>query len=165
MVMAERLTVGGRVTRQGFITRALVLRGKTADRLEAELGYGPGRLADGWWLLFLLQKPSAEQFEYAGYTHMSDGRFEGHLAAPADPRTAEQHLRDDGMDLAGLKRRTIENTFRVIGPERLAKVVPVREGSEYPAGLGQPQWRLVMPMEFAVAAFVGPGQIYQGLYT
>lgn len=164
-MMGQGLTVGMPVHRKGFVTRASILRGKPADRLEQELGYQPGRLADGWHLLFLLRKPTADEFEYRGYTQMSGGVAMGHLATPPDPRNAEQRLRDDGVDVAALKARTIATVFTLQGPDRLAKLVPVRPGHEYPPGLGQPQWEMTVPLPFTVAAFVSKGGMYSGGYS
>lgn len=164
-MISQTLTVGMPVTMRGFVTKASILRGKPADRLEQELGFQAGRLADGWHLLFLLRKPTADEFQYRGYTQMSGGVAMGHLAAPPDPRNAEQRLRDDGVDLAALKANTIATVFTLQGPDRLAKVAPVRDGLDYPPGLGQPQWELTAALPFTVAAFVGKGGMYSGGYS
>lgn len=165
MVMAERFTIGATVLRRGYVTKAMVLRMKSAERLEQELGYQRGRLADGWHLLFLLNLPTADQFEYRGYTQMSGGVSMWHVASPTDRRNSEQRLEDEGFDLAALKARTLASTFTLQGPDRLAKVVPVRDGLEFPPGLGQAQWELTALLPFRVAALVpGPG-VYSGDYS
>lgn len=162
--MGESLVVGATIHGRGYVTKASVLRMKSPDRLEQELGYQPGRLSGGWHLLFLLSLPTADQFEYRGYTNMSGGVSMGQLANPPDPRNAEQRLAGDGFDLAALKARTLADTFRVQGADRLAKVVPTNPGNLYPPGLGQPQWEITALLPFKVAAFVGPGGAYTGNY-
>ena len=165
------LQVGETIKLKGFFGKALYLRMQTACELERRLGYRPGRLAQGWWLLFLTRKPAPADFEFAGYSHLSGGVVQGHLDSPADRRGANERLLDSGHDVARLKKTTLEKTFRLAGSERLAKVIPV--GSEhrtpgipdYPQGSGIPQWKLVNPLPWRVAAFIGPGERYTGYYT
>jgi hypothetical protein len=58
----------------GNFTKALYLRSHNAAEVERRLGYGHGRLAPGWWLLFALDRPSPDNFEFGGYTHFSGSR-------------------------------------------------------------------------------------------
>lgn len=171
MAARPKLVVGQPVTLAGFFGKALFLRSQPAAELERRLGYRAGRLQQGWWLLFLTRMPRPEEFEFAGYSHLSGGVVQGHLPAPPDPRGAEARLRDGGYDLDGLKRDTIAGTFTLSGAERLAKVIPVapQEGEpgipDYPPGSGVPQWKLIQPLPWHVAAFVGPGEEYRGMYA
>jgi hypothetical protein len=160
------MQVGDVVLKGGFFTQALYLRGQSSAELERRLGYGAGRLAQGWRLLFMLDLPGVEDFEFRGYTHFSGGVVQGHLNPP-DKRTAEDRLRESGVDVLRSKQKVIREVFRLHGPNRLAKVIPVRTGTEYPPGSGIPQWTLVRGREkrFEVAAFVAPGQLYNGNYT
>jgi hypothetical protein len=156
------------VFRRGFFTKALWLRMQPADPLEARIGYRSARLADGWWLLFMLEVPRVDEFEVRGYSHLSGGVVQGHLPSPPDPRNAEQRLHDGGYDLARIKSSLIGNSFRIDGPERLAKVLPVRSEfglDDYPPGTGIAQWTLTRAKAFRVAAFMGPGQVYDGYYV
>jgi hypothetical protein len=157
--------VGDIVAARGFFTKAHWLRMRSSEEIERRIGYGPGRLADGWWLLFLIEMPAASDFEVRGYSHFSGGVVEGHLPMPPDPRTTEQRLRDDGYNLANIKRNLLATVFRLEGASRLAKVKPVRGGSDYPPGEGIEQWTLIREKPFKVAAFIGPGQRYEGLYV
>ena len=52
-------------------TKALYLRSQPSGECERGLGYGPGRLSQGWWLLFALERPTPDNFEFGGYTHFS----------------------------------------------------------------------------------------------
>lgn len=168
--MDEKLTVGGNANLGGYFTKALYLRNQPSREVENRLGYRAGRLDEGWHLCFLLQMPKSDDFEVRGYSQMSDGVAQGHLASPPDPRNAEQKLDADGFDLAKIKANLIANTFRLSGPERLAKVIPARGGfgeNDYPPGSGIPQWTLRkgVRLQFMVAAFVGPGEEYLGFYA
>jgi hypothetical protein len=149
----------------GFFTKARFLRQQSAAELERRLGYAQGRLDKGWWLLFLEKMPTPKDFEFMGYTYMSGGVVQGHLRPGP---TAEQRLKAGNYDVFGLKRRAILQTFRLFGPERLAKVVPIGGESgtmPYPPGTGFPQWRLVQPLPFRVWGSIGPGQVYSGDYS
>lgn len=166
--MADTLTVGGTANLRGFFTKALYLRSQPSREVETRLGYRAGRLADGWWLCFLLQMPRVADFEVRGYSQMSGGVSQGHLASPPDPRNAEQRLAGDGVDLVQVKSKLIANTFQLSGPDRLAKVIPVRGESgesDYPPGSGIPQWTLTKALQFKVAAFIGPRDVYKGMYA
>jgi hypothetical protein len=138
----------------GFFTKARFLRRQPASELERRLGYAPGRLAKGWWLLFLEQMPTPDDFEFMGYSYMSGGVSQGHVRPGP---TAEQELKAGKYDV-----------FRLAGPDRLAKVVPIggESGSmPYPPGSGFPQWKLIQPLPFGVWGSVGPGQVYSGDYS
>ena len=74
---ADQSSVGVENRFAGNFTKAIYLRSQPASEIERRLGYGAGRLARGWWLLFALEKPSPDNFEYGGYTHFSGGRI-GH---------------------------------------------------------------------------------------
>jgi hypothetical protein len=149
----------------GFFTKASFLRKQPAAELERRLGYATGRLAEGWWLLFLEQMPTPNDFAYMGYSYMSGGVSQGHLRPGP---TAEQELRSSRHDVFGMKRRTILQVFQLSGPDRLAKVVPVagEEGSmPYPPGSGIAQWKLIQPLTFRVWGKVGRGEVYSGDYS
>jgi hypothetical protein len=109
--------------------------------------------------------PTPNDFEFMGYSYMSGGASQGHLRPGP---TAEQELKAGKYDVFGLKRRTILQTFRLSGPDRLAKVVPIGGESgamPYPPGSGFPQWKLIQPLPFRVSGSIGPGQIYSGDYS
>ena len=165
------MNVGDIIHRSGFFTRARYLRAQSAQEIESRLGYHRGRFADGWYLCFMIAVPDPVQFEFRGYTHMSGGVPLGHKDTPPDPRTAEQRLADDGVDMQKAKMNLVRNGFSIIGPDRLAKAIPVRGEigggePEYPPGSGFPQWELkrASPLPFKVATFMAPGQTYQGTY-
>ena len=161
----------------GFFTQARYLRMQTAAELERRLGYRAGRLRDGYWLMFLLQMPTVQQFEYRGYSQMSGGIAQGHRPEHANDPNAENLLKAGGYNLTGtatqkegMKHRTLRDTFTLSGHLRLAKLRPVARAhgdpdvADYPPGSGIPQWELVAPLPFVAAAFVAPGGAYDGMY-
>lgn len=162
--MSDDLALNARVKRKGFITQVQFLRCQPSSELEKRLGYGQDTLNDGWWLLFLEELPSPNDFEYMGYTYMSGGIPQGHLD-PQGGLTAEERLRLARYDVHGLKRKTIRDVFTLIGHKRLAKLVPIRKATDFPPGTGLPQWRLINALSFRVAAHIQPGKLYTGSYT
>ena len=164
--MLPALSENGTVCLAGFVTVAMPLRSQSTAELESRLGYAPGRLNGGWWLLFLTQMPAPGDFEYRGYSHMSGGIPQGHLRLPGG-KTTEQMLRARGFNMRNLKAQTIANTFKLNGHHRLAKLLPVTDPSgpnPYPPGTGIPQWELVKCLRFRVVKLIGPGQMYLGNY-
>ena len=135
----------------GYVTQYNWLRGQASLEIERRIGYGSGRLADGWYLLFLKTLPGIDDFDLKGYSHLPDGiPTGGHEDAEASLKTA-------GFDIRKLKLFVIKKEFSVSGPKRLVKVLPVAGGSAYPPGSGIPQWRLTKKLSFSVGAVVPPG--------
>ncbi|MEM8698901.1 MAG: hypothetical protein AAGF44_06990, partial [Pseudomonadota bacterium] len=98
-------------------------------------------------------------FQFRGYSQMSGGVSMGHLKNPVDKRTAEQVLKDKNFDVVRMKEAIIKTTFQVSGNRRLVKVIPNRKPSgsrDYPPVSGIPQWELVKPLPFKVAALILP---------
>jgi hypothetical protein len=161
---------GERQDLDGFFTTARYLRGVPPAQIELRLGYRAGRLRLGFWLMFLTRKPTAAEFEFRAYSHMSGGIEEGHKPENANNPTAEDRLRQGGYDLARLKERIIRETFQLAGPDRLAKVRPIapahgeKDVPDYPQGRGVPQWTLTVPLPWVAVAFVAPGATYTGMY-
>jgi hypothetical protein len=160
------LVPGAMLLRSGFFTHARVARGVTPAELENRLGYRAGRLSQGWTLLFMLVKPTPQEFEVAGYTHLPGGvvSYVGGI-----PVTAEQSLSSGGYDMERIKKNLINDVFMLQGFMRLAKVVPVRGEfgeNDYPHVSGVPQWKLkpLARKPFRVAAVVQPGERYMGNY-
>src|SRR5215470_17227242 len=71
----------------GYVTQHHFLRGQDARELERRVGYGAGRLKDGFYLLFLNRVPKPDEFELRGYSHLPGGKPVG---ATDD---AEAHLK------------------------------------------------------------------------
>jgi|SRR5215469_7432091 len=151
---------------KGNFTKALYLRGQSSTELERRLGYGPGRLASGWWLLFALDRPAPGNFEFGGYTYFSGSRI-------GDPGlgTGRPHVEDDLLQnfggtagMAAAKARHIA-ALELDGANRLAKVIPVAKGTDYPVGAGIYQCNVgPAPIRCKVAAYIPPNGKYLGNY-
>jgi|GEM_PF-2512049 hypothetical protein len=169
----------------GYVTPLISLINRSPAELERLLGFSAGRLREGWALYLLVQGVSSAEFLHQGTTRYSGGK--GH------DRDATQQLRDIGM-LDERKGETIRvmrvdqmryamfrdtgneqafDLFRALevaklnqreGSSRIAKCVPLAQGSEYPdsPGNGVPQWEIIAPKRFACVAVLNPGQRYLG---
>lgn len=150
---------------KGNFTKAMYLRSQPGGELERRLGYGPGRLSQGWWLLFALVKPTPDNFEFGGYTHFSGARI-GHPslgnARPAVEEELQRNLGGPAQVLAAKASHIAK--LQTIGYERLAKVLPIAPGADYPVGSGIYQCNIPRPILCKVAAFVAPGGTYLGMY-
>lgn len=149
----------------GYFTKAMYLRSQAADELERRLGYGAGRLGQGWWLLFATELPAPSNFHYGGYTHFSDSRI-GHPSRGKTRETVEESLAQTmgGLDRVDASKPSAIAKLKVTGFERLAKVIPVATGDEYPVGTGIYQCTIPKPIRCVVAAFIPPGETYLGMY-
>ena len=169
------IAIAERQQLKGDFTFANFLRGKAPSRLERDIGYRAGRLGQGWWLMLLTEMPRPEDFEYRGYTHLPGGQqFDPVLKTGVGP-TTHAAMKTAGMNLdgspavsMGMRARTIAEKFSLSGPRRIAKVRPVAAPAEepgvpdYPPGMGIPQYTLVRPLWWVAAAFVRPGEAFQG---
>jgi hypothetical protein len=154
--MRRPLAANRRISLDGLFTQASRPIRRSNAGLALRRGGSPG--AGGCCFSSRCRRRTI--FEFMGYSYMSGGVAQGHLRPG---RSAEQELIAGKYDVFGLKQRTIRQTFRLNGPDRLAKVVAVDGPSgtkPYPPGSGVPQGKLVHPLPFRVWGFVGPGQVY-----
>lgn len=161
---------------RGFFTQARYLRGQPPDEIERRLGYRPGRLRQGYWLLYLTRLPTVGEFGLRGYSHLSGGVEQGHLPESAGKPHAEARLAAEGFDVETLKRNALNEAFTLSGERRLAKILPLApEGPvhgdgrdakepEYPPGSGIPQWVLTELLPWRAVALVAPGDSHRGSY-
>lgn len=164
----SNLRIGQEIDAKGFFTQARYMRGVSLGDMERRVGYREGRLAEGAALLFLTRMPRADEFQFRGYTHMSNGVPLGHRPDAGTRLNAEQSLVADGVDVAALKAKIISGTFMVEGWTRLSKVLPARDAfgsNDFPPGPGIPQWEAMKPLPWRVAAILKPGETYRGDYT
>jgi hypothetical protein len=165
--MADRptLVLGGTVYLRGDVTQNRWVGARSASELERSVGYGPGRLAKGWWVLLLKQALSPEDFKFSGITLRSGGRLGLPAATPAlDQQRA--HVSDQILAQRGAAgyQDLQQNALRSITPTgetRLVKIIPVTPHSDtmapedqYPMGGGGLQWTLIRPCRFLVAMAV-----------
>lgn len=134
-------------------------------RVEENLGYGAGRLSDGYFILLLKQKLEPQDFIFEGTTLRSGGKLglPGATRAEDDKRQKvhDQILAERGVaGYLALQRAALVG-IRLEGHERIAKVLPttghddaMAPSAQYPMGGGGLQWRLVRKCAFLVAAYV-----------
>lgn len=153
-IETETLAVDSIVTRRGYFTKRHTLGDlRDANELERRIGYGPGLLRLGWYVLLMVERtPQPDEFELGGYSHFSGSQIRGHSANPGPH--VEKSLQADAVDVMRSRALSAAN-FTLTGPTRLAKVVPVIKTGTYwhPDPNPIPQWRLTAPMKFVVSAF------------
>src|SRR5262245_5316801 len=115
------LGVGTRIQRAGYFTKRKYLGDlSNAKELERRLGYGPGGLTAGWYVLYMVDRtPTAQEFELGGFTHFSGSRIRGHTAQPGE--SAEEWLKTHSVDILR-QRESSSSSFSLAGPERLTKI-------------------------------------------
>jgi hypothetical protein len=151
------LKLGAIVCRAGFVTRLRDINGRPADDLTDRLGYNPGRLESGFFVLLLLQPLERGDFEFAGYTHFSGGR----IGKPLDDPDLDKLRPKVHSQLAATMQTSFDeyaggfaSRIPPYGMERLAKIVPHTREGDYPGGTGIFQLELIVGKEFLVAAEV-----------
>jgi hypothetical protein len=123
---------------------------------EASLGYRRGRLSQGYWILLLTSLPRPDQFEFAGTTLRSGGKYglpQGDKEAEAArPRVHDKIVQERGEAGYEQLQRTILAATSVAGETRLVKIIPdiphsdeMPASLQYPMGGGGLQWRLKKP--------------------
>jgi hypothetical protein len=138
---------------KGCITQEHFLRGRTLSEIERILGFHKGRLNEGMIVAALIELPSAHQFDLLGYTQVAEHRFKG-----IDPAK---------LDEKKLKEMVMKEAFTLSGYKRLVKVIANKphdasmdDDTQYPPGLGVPQWKLTTRLPARVLKIINPGKIY-----
>ena len=171
------LAVGDFVREKGFITRLIGVINRSAAYLEVALGFRERRLAQGWILLALKERVAPEEFAFAGYSQSSGGETLAATPSGVALRTRIDMLAHAGSTEADrragtgcdLVKRQLAESFTLEGSDRIVKLVPrmphmaaMPPDEQYPPGSGLPQWVLLTPKLFVVAAIVGPGERHRG---
>ena len=138
---------------RGCITQRHYLKGRSLSELERLLGFAKGRLNKGIIVAALIQLPNVNQFEFLGYTQVAE-----HKHKAINPKE---------LDVNKLKAIVIKDIFTLVGYKRLVKVIAntphntkVDDDTQYPPGLGIPQWKLTSAIPARVESIVLPGKIY-----
>lgn len=159
------MQIGHTETRAGDVTSLNFVAARPPALIERTLGFAPGRLGRGYWLLLLLDMVGIDDFRLGGFTLLSGGR-DGLPAATWEADKLRPAIHDRvvaGYDDQGRKLRQIAAAAinRLTGPQRTMKVVPlighdpnIGPASQYPQGLGAPQWTLIQAKRFLVAGQV-----------
>ena len=171
------LVVANYVREKGFVTRLMGVLNQESDYLERALGFRAGRLAQGWMLLALKKEVLPDEFAFAGYTNSSGGEVVASTPSGARMRTPIEALSQAASGAAdarlgtghGLAKRNVAETFVLERSNRIIKVVPgmqhmnaISADEQYPAGIGLPQWILLAPKLFVVAALIPPSSCHLG---
>lgn len=139
--MEKELKIGNIESFGGYFTlRKFVMFANATglQKVEQTLGYHDGRLQKGAFLLEFLKLPNMDQFDFAGYSQVASHRFE-----KVFPDISEM------VDEKKAKGSIIEMWNNEGGCRALVKILPVTrhnksmgDDSQYPPGLGVPQWKL-----------------------
>ncbi|WP_420100671.1 hypothetical protein [Bosea sp. (in: a-proteobacteria)] len=164
------LTVGQTELFSGNVTTLNWIGPRPAAAIERNLGYAPGRLAQGYWVILLKQILTADDFEFDGTTLRSGGR----IGVPAQSETEDAkraRIHDEVLREYGpagyreLQMRALASV-KLHGQDRIAKVVPVTlhesglaPAEQYPMGGGGLQWNIKKPCRFLIAMHVSPTRI------
>ena len=161
------LVVGDRSkTFTGDVTTLNWIGPRPRSDIERNVGYGPGRLAAGYWVLLLVEYLTPEDFEFSGTTLRSGGRLGLPAKTPAldtlRPRVHDRIAAERGADGYRNLQKQVLRSIASVGPNRIAKVLPedrlnrpARPNEDYPMGAGSLQWTLVPPgKRFLVAMHV-----------
>ncbi|WP_198376215.1 hypothetical protein [Neoroseomonas rubea] len=164
------MTLGAMVTRRGDITKNRFVGARCARDVERSLGFGAGRLAQGWAVLVLKDRLTPADFKFSGTTLRSGGR----LGLPADtaaddaarPHVADVMRAEYGATHVERMQQLALASVTEKGPDRIVKVVPVQDhdsdaapSAQYPMGGGGLQWTLTTPKTFLVAMTVSDAEI------
>lgn len=138
-VAAPRLAI---TKARGCFTLDKFIAGRTLREIEKNLGFEEGRLAQGGYVVALIQLPGKRDFDLGGYTSVSMH----HFRMPG------------GLDVDVLKRNVME-IWKLAGENRLVKVIPTirhdpakHPDQQYPHARGVPQWDIKTELPCVVVA-------------
>lgn len=144
---------------RGFFTQEKFLIGRSIRDWEKLLGFQTGRLDGGLVLVHLTEIPAMDAFELKGYSIVPDDEeFEKKYKI-------EEWKRKDLNAYLKVKQNA-QKSWRSEGPDRLVKVMPFimhrKDKTQYPPGLGVPQWKLTKSVHGRVVARYEAG--YMGIH-
>jgi hypothetical protein len=146
-------TVGTLLPLSGDVTTLNWIGPRPPRDIEINLGFGHGRLAAGYWIAVLKEPLQPDDFVFGGTTMRSGGRFGLPASNQADdalrPRVHDQIVAERGTTgYRQLQQRAL-GSVSIIGPNRIAKVLPVTAHNtalapdlQYPMGGGGLQWTI-----------------------
>ena len=174
------LSIGQIIQSAGCVTRLQDIIGREPNELEQLIGYHRGRLAQGYYIAVLKERLQPGEFNFAGYTHLSGGKYglpdPQKRQAVNDARiNVHDNLRNNiGQSGIDAQQRQITAAIPLTGVERLAKCMPKIMHSDamekdpslplqYPRGDGIKQYILTVKKNFLIAAEVDPGGAIRGM--
>jgi hypothetical protein len=137
--------------------------------IEVNLGFGPGRLAAGYWIALLKEPLQPDDFDFGGTTMRSGGRFGLPVSNTADdalrPRVHDSIVAQYGTPGYRQLQQKALASVSITGQRRIAKVLPATRHDpalapnlQYPMGGGGLQWTIHKshPKNFLIALHVDP---------
>lgn len=138
------MKIGDKLETRGYITKLKFIAGRDLQYLERILGFHTGRFSSGVWIMKLDRLPTLAEFEAKGYSMIAEHRF----------------VNPGNLNMSRVKQNAMES-WALSGPESLVKIRPemghdaaMEPDTQYPPGLGAPQWRLIAPVPVTVIAHV-----------
>lgn len=162
------LVVGTTPQLSGNVTTLVWIAARAPRAVEQSLGYGSGRLAQGYWIALLKERLAPADFEFDGLTLRSGGRAglpaASNAADAQRQRVHEQVLQERGEAGYQQLQRSALASVQLSGDHRIAKVIPVTPHNpalspdvQYPPGAGGLQWKILPPgKRFLIALEVSP---------
>ena len=162
-------TVGTVLPLSGDVTTLNWIGPRPPRDVEINLGFGQGRLAQGYWIAVLKDMLQPDDFAFGGTTMRSGGRLGLPASDAADdllrPRVHDQIMAEHGA--SGYRQLQLKAlaSVTISGPHRIAKVLPVAPHDpamapdlQYPMGGGGLQWTIdrAHKKNFLVALHVNP---------
>lgn len=153
----------------GYVARLHEIYGRSSRAIEQILGLPPGILAMGWYLLYLADVLTVDDYEMRGAAWFSDGAPGGHKLDPSmdrRPLQPERVLQSNAQpapwsqkDIREYKRKQLAR-LQIVGRERLVKVKSIAPSptnpADYPPGTALAQFWVVGGKRFWVQAQIGP---------
>jgi hypothetical protein len=153
---------------KGYVTTQAAITGRNATEIEIALGFGPGSLADGFYVFALAEPIEVKDFEWKDRTMYSDGwhydpsigeyvQRRDELRAHLGKLNSYNEAVTDGK-IVDIMQGQVQRLNVRSGPERIVKVVPKGRVSSFPDSPHRnvPQWELRFPKSFTQVADVGP---------
>lgn len=148
------LALGQFAAISGNVTTLNWIGARPAEQVEQNLGFGAGRLRNGYWILVLKEALREDDFQFDGTTLRSGGR-DG-LPAKNEAQDALRTRVHAGMikQYGEAQYRTMQRTalagVQIIGAQRIVKMIAdtphnplLTPDIQYPAGGGGLQWKIL----------------------
>ena len=164
------LTLGQTANLAGDVGRLNWVGARSPALIEKSLGYGAGRLSNGYFIALLKEALRPNHVRFGGLTLRSGGRLGLPSADPGEDKKRkhnhDQMLDDYGQGSVGMMLTKLAGDPRNLsGDERIVKILPVTRhvgsnpAQEYPPGGGGPQFTLTAGHDFLIAVEVSPEAI------
>jgi hypothetical protein len=160
------LIVGQTTLLFGNVTTLNWIGAREPAGVERTLGFGAGRLSDGYCIALLIEPLRPEDFQFDGTTLRSGGRMGNPAGSQAmdilRPRVHQSVMHERGAAGYRALQDWALGSVQIHGTNRIAKVLPMKPHDrglppdvQYPPGAGGLQWKLLPPgKRFRIALYV-----------